>query len=205
MNIFVLSNDTNAAAQMHLDKHAVRMPLEYAQMLSSAHRLLDGDLVEATKPNGKMQRVYLLDAEKLVLDNKKQKFVVDKPICYGTTHANHPCTAWARASIENYNWLFSLFRDTSAEYARRYGRQHKTWIELGAFLATPPKNIPRGCQTPFAQAMPEEYKNEDAVEAYRNFYAGSKARFARWTNSPVPSWFVHRLEGQDVSVFSRTR
>jgi len=41
MNIFYLSNDYEIAAAMHCDKHCVKMILEYAQMLSTAHRILD--------------------------------------------------------------------------------------------------------------------------------------------------------------------
>ena len=42
MNIFYLDNDVDVCAQMHVDKHVVKMILEYAQLLSTAHRLLDG-------------------------------------------------------------------------------------------------------------------------------------------------------------------
>lgn len=42
MNIFVLSRDPILSAQMQCDKHVVKMILESAQMLSTAHRLLDG-------------------------------------------------------------------------------------------------------------------------------------------------------------------
>lgn len=43
MNIFYLSANPVEAAQMHLDKHIVKMILETAQLLSTAHRLIDGD------------------------------------------------------------------------------------------------------------------------------------------------------------------
>ena len=43
MNIFYLHSDPALAAEMHCDKHVVKMILEYAQMLSTAHRVLDGD------------------------------------------------------------------------------------------------------------------------------------------------------------------
>jgi hypothetical protein len=45
--------------------------------------------------------------------------------------------------------------------------------------------------TPFAQAMPDEYKVEgDAVQAYRNYYIGEKARFATWKEPGLtPEWF----------------
>ena len=43
MNIFYLNKDPKIAAMEHNDKHCVKMILEYAQMLSTAHRELDGD------------------------------------------------------------------------------------------------------------------------------------------------------------------
>ena len=43
MNIFYLSNCPQEAAESHNDKHCVKMILEYAQLLSTAHRVLDGD------------------------------------------------------------------------------------------------------------------------------------------------------------------
>jgi hypothetical protein len=46
MNIFILDKDPVIAAQMQCDKHVVKMILESAQMLSTAHRILDGDDVD---------------------------------------------------------------------------------------------------------------------------------------------------------------
>lgn len=43
MNIFYLHPNPQTAAEMHCDKHCVKMILEYAQLLSTAHRVLDGD------------------------------------------------------------------------------------------------------------------------------------------------------------------
>ena len=45
MNIFVLDTDTKKAAEYHCDKHVVKMILETAQILSSAHHML-GDFRE---------------------------------------------------------------------------------------------------------------------------------------------------------------
>ena len=42
MNIFYLHNDPKICAEMHNDKHCIKMILEYAQLLSTAHRVLDG-------------------------------------------------------------------------------------------------------------------------------------------------------------------
>lgn len=43
MNIFYLSRFPKEAAQMHVDKHVIKMILESAQLLSTAHRIVDGD------------------------------------------------------------------------------------------------------------------------------------------------------------------
>jgi len=42
MNIFYLHNDPQVCAAYHCDKHVVKMILEYAQLLSTAHHELDG-------------------------------------------------------------------------------------------------------------------------------------------------------------------
>ena len=43
MNIFYLDHDPVMCAQMHCDKHVVKMIVEYAQLMSTAHRVLDGN------------------------------------------------------------------------------------------------------------------------------------------------------------------
>ena len=44
MNVFYLDHDTKICAEYHNDKHCVRMVLEYAQLLSTAHRIIDRDM-----------------------------------------------------------------------------------------------------------------------------------------------------------------
>lgn len=55
MNIFALNLDPKLAAQMHCDKHVVKMILETAQLLYSAHHLAGGPLPDGaykkTHPN----------------------------------------------------------------------------------------------------------------------------------------------------------
>jgi len=41
MNIFIFDNDPIENAKQHCDKHVVKMILEYAQLLCTAHRVLD--------------------------------------------------------------------------------------------------------------------------------------------------------------------
>ena len=57
--------------------------------------------------------------------------------------------------------------------------------------------------TPFALAMPDQYKVEDEILSYQNFYVGDKVRFARWTNTPTPKFFADRVP--NAANFERTR
>jgi hypothetical protein len=43
MNIFYLDEDPELSAKYHCDKHVVKMILEYGQLLSTAHHVIDKD------------------------------------------------------------------------------------------------------------------------------------------------------------------
>jgi Pyrimidine dimer DNA glycosylase len=138
MNIFALDYDPAIAASYLVDSHVVKMPLETAQLLSTAVYILSGN---------------------------KQYYRFYKP-----THKNHPCSIWTRQSLANFNWLVEHGFAICDEYTRRFHKQHKScaviahaadWIvanhsELPVFCAVP--------FTPFAQAMPEEFRCADPVE-----------------------------------------
>jgi hypothetical protein len=177
MNIFYLHNDPKTCAQMHNDKHVVKMILEYAQLLSTAHRILDGKLVEGLSKSGRKAKRYELPDQR-------------DSVLYTATHANHPSAVWARQSNLHYDWLFDLFQCCLDEYTERYDKVHST-SRLEIALASVPKNIP---VLPFAEpppAMPDNYKVAgDSVTSYRNYYLGDKVKMSRWTNREMPLWFA---------------
>ena len=107
---------------------------------------------------------------------------------YKRSFYNHPCTKWVRASVANYDWLIEHARALCTEYTRRYGKVHKSEKVIDWCDANRPE-LPDVGLTPFAQAMPEDYKNEDAVEAYRTYYRNDKRRFATWKDVDPPTWF----------------
>ena len=52
--------------------------------------------------------------------------------------------------------------------------------------------IPNGALTPFAQAMPDEYKSANAIDAYRRYYIMEKAYFAKWDKGrAAPQWWPY--------------
>lgn len=205
MNIFALDQDPKAAAQMHNDRHNVKMLLEYSQMLSTAHRVLDGQKVQLVLNNRKYN-TFVFKHEQINIIEKNGRQAVDlQPFtCYLSAHANHPCSKWTRETKENYSWLVELTKYLHEEFEYRYGKQHAC-KRIFEFLSNPPANIVSKTLTPFAQAMPDEYQKEnDPVAAYRAFYLGSKKRFAVWTKRPVPTWFAEGLNpGESIVDFQR--
>ena len=63
MNIFYLHEDVKQCAKMHVDKHVVKMIIEYAQLLSTAHRMLDGTEYTGLSKNGRKVKRYSFDSD----------------------------------------------------------------------------------------------------------------------------------------------
>lgn len=175
MNIFYLDQDQRRCAEMHNDKHCVKMIVEYAQLLSTAHRVLDGQLLlTQTKTGRKIKRWVLNDWRNDIL--------------YQSTHINHKSAVWTRQSHSNYVWLHGLFARLLDEYTHRYERQHAS-ESLRIVLAAVPVNIPEGPFTPPTPAMPDEYKVlNSSLESYRNYYKYGKEHLAKWSKRPVPAF-----------------
>jgi len=164
MNIFVLSEDPAEAARFQLDKHVVKMPLETAQLLCSVFE-------PGVAP-------------------------------YKRTHYNHPCAIWTREAEGNFRWLIQHGLALCAEYTCRYGKTHAServirWVQDIAYhphdLKFATHQYAPSRLTPFAQAMPDEYKHVNAVKAYRAYYKGAKAAIATWKQpATVPEWWYSK-------------
>jgi hypothetical protein len=62
VNIFYLDPDPKICAEMHVSKHVVKMIIEYAQLMSTAHRVLDGTQYTDMTANGRrIQRWRMSD------------------------------------------------------------------------------------------------------------------------------------------------
>jgi hypothetical protein len=165
------------AAWALVDKHVVKMILESAQLLSTAHRILDGEEIEGRSKTGRKARRWTLsDARENVL--------------YQATHINHPSAVWCRHSIENYNWLVDHFYELGFEYTYRYGKIHKCFQNYLAYmLQSPPKNLKEYDMTPMPSCMAPEYIiSEDSIINYRNYYREGKKNLHKWTNRQPPEW-----------------
>ena len=106
---------------------------------------------------------------------------------YKKTHINHPCNVWMRKTQTNFLWAQKLGIELCREYSFRYERVHKSQAIIEEAINFS-YLFPEGDLTPFAQAMPEQYKNPDAVTAYRNYYIGEKLKFTQYKKREVPEW-----------------
>ena len=178
MNIFYIDENPVQAAKAMVDKHVVKMILETAQILSTAHRVMDGEMaIEKSKSGRSVKRWKLHDERENLL--------------YKATHINHPSAVWVRESIENYNWALEHLVALCAEYTHRYNKVHKCWCTLTFPLGTPPWNLKEHGFTPPPCAMPEEYVVENnALQSYRNYYSKGKANLHAWKKRQPPDWLV---------------
>lgn len=161
MNIFVLDKDPEVSAEMMCDKHIPKMVVESFQMLGSAVR-----------------RHGAVDSEMPLTQS-------GKPLKGG--YKNHPCTRWAGESRENFDWLSMHAFCLCYEYSFRYQKTHA--CQEGIIALNDMRTfLPSATQTPFALAMPDEFKSIDAVKSYRDYYRTKT--FAKWEKSrQAPYWW----------------
>ncbi len=112
---------------------------------------------------------------------------------YKSTHRNHPCQLWLKQSYFNLYWLICHTRALAKEYTHRYGKVHKCELVFNqvsehfkhfSFTHLQPDN--------FVQCMPDEYRQNNDVLAYRAYYISKQLtmkRPMRWTKRQPPIWF----------------
>lgn len=180
MNIFVLHLDPYKCAQMHCDKHVVKMIIESAQLLYSCCLLcgiIGHDINE------------LISSAPLTLNGEHG---------YRKTHVNHPCSVWLRESVKNYEWLLNMAKALCKEYTIRYKKIHATEKHIN-WLSYVCPCIPNVSMTPFAIVMPDTYKYiietsdskqicYDPIKSYRTYYNEEK-KFAKWSVRDMPKWY----------------
>ena len=182
MNLFVLDKNPVKAAQLQCDKHIVKMIVESAQMLCTAHRMLDGTFEKRLSNSGKRMVKYYCHPNPNIENT-----------LYKAVHFGHPCTIWTMESMQNYIWHYEHFYALCVEYTYRYHKTHSSETLLDEILSIPPKNIPNKGLTPFALAMtnnPECMFEGDPVRSYQAFYQTKQEKFKMtWSKRSVPSWF----------------
>lgn len=139
MNIFYTSKCPKQSAHDHCTIHMRKMIIEYAQLLSTAHRLIDGVQCQ------------------------------NHTVLYKATHKNHPSAVWVRQSHRHYVWLYKCFAQLCMNYSVHSGKQHATATKLLKVLETPPINIPDNSFVTPPQCMPEEFHTSNCEISYKKY------------------------------------
>lgn len=193
MNLFLLHLDPRKAAQAHADKHVVKMILEACQLLYTAHWIAAYPHLLANKSAIKLSAAQkkcplpqaLLTAPPSLTRPEEQGF---RPV-----HIHHPCAQWVRASLGNYLYAAELAIEIAEEFSFRYnGKPHSCEAHAKWLRDHPPHNLLDGRMTPFVMAMPDEYKQEDPVEAYRLYYKTNKKErgLLQYKRRKPPKWLA---------------
>ena len=184
MNLFILDENPCVAAMYHCDKHVVKMHTEAIQML-----------VECLNEYGVEHDVR--NASGLI---------------HAGGYRYHPVTLWVQQRPQNWEWTVSYAGALCGQHKRRFGNWPVSYYQLQEirkfrwivhammvcrqelFRGEPFTRKERVMffeeRTPFVQAMPDNFKQPDAVEAYRAYYIGAK-KFASWEKGvDAPEWYL---------------
>ena len=178
MNIFYLNHNPKTCAQMHNDSHCSKMIIEYAQLMSTAHRVLDGTEYYDRTKNGRRIKRWRLDDD------------VMETTLYKASHINHPSGIWTRKSKQNYIWLYDMWTELNTEFMYRYNKNvpHESFRKVQLIRANEPTNLKEGFCTEPTPAMPNGVKNESSVVAYSDYYIEYKQHLAKWTKREATQW-----------------
>ena len=108
---------------------------------------------------------------------------------YKPAYPKHPMTLWVGTNRNNFMYAHNLGKELLNQYTLRYGKVHKSKRiydnidESEYYEVIPDKKFTRP-----PLCMPDEYKCDDYVQAYRNYYIGDKKRFARYTSVDTPEF-----------------
>lgn len=163
MNLFILDEDQEKSVQSHCDRHVVKMILECAQILTTAHYLCDGELGEGWyKPTHQNHPVVRWAAET-------------------TGNYQYVYRQFELLSAE-YTWRYGK---THLSWTRMGGVLHELpWdIRVGRaiefYLAMPVEYGGR-----------QRARLAETVRCYRAYYSGEKRRMFKWTGRPTPGFLV---------------
>lgn len=194
MNIFLLDLNPRNAARAHADKHVIKMLLEACQLLYTAHwAFAYPKLLECKAP------IHLAKAQKVLpvpesLSSAPSSVTRPDEPGFRPCHIHHPCAKWVRESIDNYDFTARLAIELAEEFKFRYPKKGPHACEVHAHWLrwNPPLEISPIPQTPFVLAMDDQYKREDPVEAYRNYYLTAKKDkgLLIYKVRPAPLWVL---------------
>lgn len=156
MNIFILDKDIKKSVEYLVDKHTVKMILETAQLLCTAHHVLGTELDTS------------LLYKKTHENHPCAKWVRESEENYKWT----------------YNYLLELLKEYTKRYNREH--KVSTLINILSTLPKMPENarhkatLPPSCMDEEYKLHITTLTIDDVVDNYRNYYKKGKAHIHNW-------------------------
>ena len=100
-------------------------------------------------------------------------------------------TKWVGFNRDCFRWALENADIINQEYSKRFKKIHKSSRIINIIYDNNYLNdIPDGFFKEPPQCMPDKYKDNDYVTAYRNYYKGEKEYFAKWEKGRnQPEWW----------------
>lgn len=148
--------------------------------------ILDDDIDKSAQYHVDRHMKMLLEATQLICTTFHLQGIKAP---YAATHYNHPCSIFTRTSKDNFQYVIDYIYALSKENIYRYDKIHKSslllkWIADNRHLLS----FPKVGLTPFALAMPEQYRTSCPIESYRRYYKAEKSHLFKWTKRDKPEW-----------------
>ena len=104
MNIFLLSLNPYLCAKWHNDKHVIKMILEYAQMLCTAHRLCSDNVDDIIYKKAFWNHPCAIWARKTT-GNYKYLYILFRQLCFEYTHRYNKIHTCEKKLLEPLNYI----------------------------------------------------------------------------------------------------
>lgn len=161
MNIFKVDNDPVIAAQSLCNSHVIKMLLETAQLLSTAHRVLDKDVPEVMYKSTHQNHPSAIWCRESI-ENYNWLYRHFVGLC------------------DEYTYRYKKVHktDTKLRDVLKNAPKNIPQIPMTKFRLAMSNN-------------PECIVVGDDVQSYRNYYKTKKDKFSmKWTIRDVPEWFL---------------
>lgn len=168
MNVFYLDLNPTVSAGWLVDKHVLKMVLEYTQLLANAFHMPGATAPPKTRAG----------------------------TTYAKSHWDHPCAVWVRQDFKHWHWVKMGAFELCSQYQTRFPnallKQHACYDALAHMEgAGVTEWMPRKNWVDPPQCMPVEFQiRGNTVGAYRAYYKTGKKHLHQWTGVKPPEWIV---------------
>lgn len=163
MNIFYLHDAPKPCAAMHTDKHVVKMILEYAQLLSTAHYVCDG-----ATPEGMYKPTHINHPSAIWVRKSEHNY---KWLCYLLIYLCSEYTyRYSKVhKVEREGLCYLLLKNVPKNIGK------ELWSE------------------PTPAMPDEYKVKDDSIASYRKYYASAKTHLHSWKRRPIPSFITEAV------------